>query len=64
MATVFCYCCKTHVEVVMREGKPDLKEFNAAGHVNDKDSAKKRYGINTSRLPQDKDLGRARKTHR
>lgn len=51
MTTIFCYCCKQHVTVA------DEEAFHASGHVKDKDTAKKRYGINISTLPRDSELG-------
>lgn len=57
---LFCYCCKRHVEF---DGAMKLKDaiklFNAHGHVNDRDSAKKRYHLSTNFNPSDKELGLA-----
>lgn len=46
MFLAFCYCCKQHITA------QDEKEFRKSGHVDDKDSAKQKYGINISRLPK------------
>lgn len=46
MFRAFCYCCQTHV--TCQNGK----EFRDSGHVNDRDTAKSKYLLNTNRLPR------------
>jgi hypothetical protein len=50
--TRFCYCCKRHLQM-------SEDDFRKSGHVGDRHSAQKRYGIATNRTPRNSQLGLA-----